>query len=525
MEHKPAVEVVEFESRCIYEPQRPPYYACWACLFPGEHGRWYVAFEEVSRPEKPLSKSPAELTYAIGLPQGYDKSQFLMEAVIIESTDEMQSWHEVSRKGYRFHHTVGLYGGSGRTRNGKFLRFHWPVYCFDRSVKPNEILEVSEDDGKTWINKGSFHDAHFTGYPHRLRMLRDGTLVVCVPLWPRFGTSERPIRASCNPYAVGEYSMTLFFSFDQGQSWEGPLPIYAGQRVSETDFVELPSGDLLFINNSIFAIPGRQLIYRDGNHFTPGPLERARGNTCMPDGESINLNTVPEAVCLIDDGILVGCMRPGHYYFSDDLGQMWHPLPGSPQPKSVESLQVYQPSMCYLGDGKVACAGHLGFDDPITNTEDETRFIKRHNLHVHLFKVNNLRKTKETTILVERNRVEGFRRWPNSYTLTLLCESQPLPEKELEFWYAEQGRAGYDSFGKFTFEQRRELGGKRIKVRTDADGKAHVNLSHLDEVKHTHYSYQFVVLFNADGTDSNYKPAHSCHFEQYANWALDKPLE
>lgn len=102
--------------------------------------------------------------------------------------------------------------------------------------------------------------------------------------------------------------MTVFFPFDQGCTWRGPLPILGGQTVSNTDFVELPSGDLLFVNNSIFANPGRQFVYREGNRFTPGPLEK------------VHSGTVPETVCLTDEGILVGCMRASAYYWSDDLG-------------------------------------------------------------------------------------------------------------------------------------------------------------------------------------------------------------
>jgi hypothetical protein len=49
--------------------------------------------------------------------------------------------------------------------------------------------------------------------------------------------------------------------------------------------------------NSIFAIPGRQFVYREGNRFAPGPLER------VPSG------TMLATVCLTEDGVLVGCRR------------------------------------------------------------------------------------------------------------------------------------------------------------------------------------------------------------------------
>src|SRR5205823_5646990 len=122
------------------------------------------------------------------------------------------------------------------------------------------------------------------------------------------GTS-RPLRTAMALDTPNDMQMTLFFSFDQGRAWSGPLPVFGGQNVSETDFVELPSGDLLLVNNSIFAHPGRQIVFRNGSRFTPGPLQHARAGR------------VPETVCLTSEGILVGCMRPGHYSWSDDLGQ------------------------------------------------------------------------------------------------------------------------------------------------------------------------------------------------------------
>src|SRR2546422_6526361 len=35
--------------------------------------------------------------------------------------------------------------------------------------------------------------------------------------------------------------------------------------------------------------------------------------------------------------ILIGCHRPGNYYWSDDLGQNWQPLEGAPS-----SIEVYR---------------------------------------------------------------------------------------------------------------------------------------------------------------------------------------
>jgi hypothetical protein len=271
------------------------------------------------------------------------------------------------------------------------------------------------------------------------------------------------------------------------------LPVLGGQSVSETDFIELAGGDLLLFNNSIFANPGRQFVYRNGKRFTPGPLER------------VHAGWVPETVCMTGDGILVGCMRAGQYAWSDDLGQTWQRLEGIPK----LGLENYQPWMHILPDGRIACAGHFGLDDPMGKRDQY--------ISLHLFRLQVLRKTKNTQLRLVRDYDEATGKWPNQFTLSLTCDGAPLADKELEFWYVERDKPGYDSWNKTPLGERVKMGGKSIVVRTQADGKAYVALPHLDEIENTHYSYQVVVRFNADGKDRDFKPAQTPQFEFYAN--------
>ncbi len=457
--------------------------------------------EEVTRPDKPLPQCSRQQWYEMSLPVGYDKSQHRMEMVILESRDLLKTWQVISREPCRFHHSAGSFG-QARTKDGRFLRFVWSCYALDSKVKANEIFYESSDNAKTWKKMAAFHDVHFASYPHRLRALRDGTLVLAAPLAPRWGAgTDRPVRAALRLDAANEMQMTLFFSHDQGRTWSGPLPVFGGQNVSETDFVELPNGDLLLFNNSIFAYPGRQFVYRQGQRFTPGPLERVRSGQ------------VPETICLTKNGILVGCMRPGSYGWSDDLGQTWQPLPGIP----AHGPEVYQPWIHVLDDGRIACAGHFGADDPIGGRDQY--------LSIHLFRVKVLRKTKDTQISIERDFDEAKNRWQNRYTLTLKTDGTPLADKPLEFWYVERDKPGYDSWNKHSLPDRMQMGGTLIKVMTGRDGKAKVDLPHLNAIRDVHHSYQLVALFNRNRTDSAYKPAQTAQLEFYANHHQDLPLK
>ena len=417
-----------------------------------------------------------------------------MEEVIMESTDGMRAWQVLSRRPVVSSNGAGLYG-LARTKDGRFLKFLWECYSWDTNAHPGEILLVSSDDGKTRQKQPPLHDPEFASYAHRLRTLRDGTLVLALPLAPMWGHSaEAPMRTAVDLKADTGCQMTLTFSYDQGRTWTTPLPIYGGQSVSETDFVELPAGDLLCINNSIFAHPGRQIIRRTAQGWVPRPFEKSWSRV------------VPETIALTEDGLLVGCLRTATYLCSDDLGLTWFPLSGIPE-EVKKNHEVYQPWIVYLGDGRFACAGHNGGDNYF-------RELDQH-IMIHFFKVEHLRRTKNTRLELSRAFDSSRSRWLNSYALKLTCDGEPLPDKDLEFWFVERDKPGYDAFGKYTLAERLGMGGEIVRAQTGADGVAHVNLSKLDGVTYMHHTIQIVVRFNVNRQDPAYKPVQTPQYEFY----------
>ena len=489
-----AVLAVDFQSKRIYQSRQHPSYTSWVSFFRGEHGQWYIGCEEVTTPDEPQPRASKQWVYGMGLPRGYDKAKYLMELVLLQSDDNLKTWKPISRE------PVRASGGSfaqARTPDGKFLRFVWACYSLDPSVKPSEIYYQSSDDGKTWKKMPPFVSEHFVWYPHRLRTLRDGTLVLCAPCSFRWGDgTDYPVRTALKLDAVSDMQMTLFFSHNQGKTWAGPLQILSGQMVSETDFVELPDGNLLFLNNSIFAVPGRQLVYREGNRFTPGPLERVQSGT------------VPETICLTEDGTLIGCQRPGTYYWSDDLGQNWEPLEGAPR-----TIEAYQPWIHYLGNHKVACAGHLGADDPIHGRDQY--------ISLHTFSIQVLRKTSSTKLWVDRGFDEVKQSFLNSYTISLTSNNAPLADKDIEVWYVARDAPGYDSWNSKLLAERMKLGGKSLTLHTGPDGKAKLVLPEFDGIANIHATYQMVIRFNAGHQYPDYKPAQLPQLEYYANSGID----
>jgi len=68
MAHDAFLTVKNCESREVYHSSNRLGYACWVSFFPGERGQWYITFEEVSYPDKPLPKMSREKWYSMSLP-------------------------------------------------------------------------------------------------------------------------------------------------------------------------------------------------------------------------------------------------------------------------------------------------------------------------------------------------------------------------------------------------------------------------------------------------------------------------
>jgi hypothetical protein len=137
-------------------------------------------------------------------------------------------------------------------------------------------------------------------------------------------------------------------------------------------------------------------------------------------------------------------------------------------------------------------------------------------ISLHTFRVEVLRKTKGTRLWIERDFDEKQSRYLNAYTISLTADGAPLPDKEVQVWYVERNRPGYDSWNSTPLEERVKMGGKLLTLRTGSDGRAHVAFPEFDGITDIHFSYQVVVQFNVDRADPDYKPAQLPQLEFYA---------
>ena len=94
-------------------------------------------------------------------------------------------------------HTLSFAFSPNYAKDGRLLRFVWACYSRAPAVKTSDIFYQSLDEGKTWNKMPTFVSDRFAWYPHRLRTLRDGTLVLAAPRAPKWGKdSDYPIRAA-----------------------------------------------------------------------------------------------------------------------------------------------------------------------------------------------------------------------------------------------------------------------------------------------------------------------------------------
>ena len=151
-------------------------------------------------------------------------------------------------------------------------------------------------------------------------------------------------------------------------------------------------------------------------------------------------------------------------------------------------------------------------DDPIGQGRRHENHI---NLHSFRLKVNRL--TKETKIRIARDYDKRRRRWLNSFMVSLTQDGKPLPGKQLEFWYVERYQPAYDPWNAKPLAERMKTGGAILKPKTDAAGKARVELpARFNKITDPHLSYQLVARFNVDRSDPDYKPFQSRQLEFYA---------
>lgn len=330
-----SVEAIDYSEKTIYHSPETPGYTSWVGLWQTLDGRLQCSFNQLTGPkEAPVGSTP-----------------------ILESLDGGGTWTRVPGD-------VPVGGGRGMAilPDGTLVRGSWAS-----DVNDAGCVRRSTDGGKTWSDPIYFvSPQQYRAWPTIIRRLRDGRLVLMAGVWKR-GEGEVP-----NP----RMTKMMFVSADGGRTWgEGLalMPTEAGV-CEESDFCELPSGDLFFVHRvEHFPTDAAQVpsgVARMGEPFPNGYSDRMqsvvyawrggfRPGPVMP--APFPHSGFPE-VMLTSEDIILHFATDG-IYWTADVGATWTRLeiPGS----------SYYPRAVQLPDGAIVCVGHVGSDD-VYGTVDQS---------------------------------------------------------------------------------------------------------------------------------------------------------
>jgi len=321
------VEAVDFVEKTIYHSPEKPGYTSWVGLWQMPDGRLQCSFHQITGPkDKPVSAD-----------------------VVLESKDQGRTWTRVEGDNPKG-------GGRGMAvlKDGTLVSPRW-------SSDPNDggYVVRSTDGGKTWSDRIDFlSPREYRTWPTLIRPLRDGRLVLMIGAWKR-GDGTVP-----NP----RMTKLMFVSSDEGRTWGLPIVLMPTEVgvCEESDFCELPNGDLLWVHRAehfpttASAIPAsaarmgepfptgysdrmQSIVHKEGSGWRPGPARPApfahSGYPCVVDTrEGVILH-------LATDGV----------YWTADAGKTWERLP-------IRGTHYY-PKALQLADGTILCVGHVGSDD------------------------------------------------------------------------------------------------------------------------------------------------------------------
>ena len=314
------VECCDFQTRMIYHSPETPGYTSWVGFAKAPDGRLLVSFHQKTG-QPPAVKG---------------------EYIVLESSDVGKTWARVQPDGY-----VGFSRICTILPDGTIVKAVWP------SGGDTGYTLRSSDCGRTWGKRIDFVDPkRFKAWPGVIRPLRDGRLVLFA------GVLERD---PANPDANNNPRMAknIFVSADAGQSWGAPIQLMAIEEgvCEESDFCELPNGDLFWVHRAEHNPPGKKgysdrlqsMTYKRGDTFVPGPVTKA----------PFQHSGYP-AVLYTGDGLILHLATDG-IYWSADTGTTWNKLANPATDYSQGTY--YYPIARQMDDGEIIVIGHRGWDD------------------------------------------------------------------------------------------------------------------------------------------------------------------
>lgn len=333
--------VLDFQQKSIYHSPQTPGYTSWAGVWQTPSGALQCDFSQATGPA-----SNPTLSYPV-----------------LQSTNNGQTWTRVPGDV-----PTGYNRGITYLPNGVIVRPAETQVFGPSGPYPAGILQRasnffgvqrSTDGGQTWqqpvnlVSPADYQLCWTTG----VKPLHDGRLVAMAGL----------VAANVPANKVqANIVKTMFISSDQGQTWGAPITLVplSAAVCEESDFVELPSGDLFWMHRA-------QQWGADGSFGAQSRVQnylRKSGQTFVADSPTVPFSGGQGFPCelLTREGVLLDLDFTGSHWSADN-GQTWHNLMAGGQ----QLRTPYYPQAVQTADGTIVIAGHLGGDN-VYGTVDQS---------------------------------------------------------------------------------------------------------------------------------------------------------
>jgi hypothetical protein len=346
--HADEFAVVEYNRRTIYHSPQTPGFTSWVGAWIMSDGSLMVSFTQATGPVEGRTQAPKDVQKKLAWPPpghpGYDMTGLDMKNVHVRSTDAGKSWKQVSADAFK----SCMNGVSGEAEtalaDGAVIRGVFGFYLpYDPDTPRTGFLQRSSDGTKTWGKPEIPLDPKkYTTWPRRLRVLRDGRLMLLVGVAPFAAGSQTRDELSKRVQPM------LVVSSDQGKTWKGPIPAMPKEHpdgwTEEFDVAELANGDLLAVfRRASDAKRWQGVLKKSGDAWVAGPV----GPSVLPHSGQ------PELLATREGPILH--VATSGIHSTSDGGKTWHKLdvPGT----------AYYPRSVQTNDGRIFIFGHVGSDD------------------------------------------------------------------------------------------------------------------------------------------------------------------
>ncbi|MCZ6678661.1 MAG: sialidase family protein [Candidatus Poribacteria bacterium] len=345
----------QYTRKTIYHSPQRPGFTCWTGAWMMPDDSMMVCFTQATGPLAGRPQAPKDILEKLSWPphgeRRYDMTGLELKNVHLRSFDDGDSWEQVSADLFRSPMN-GITGECEVALNdGTVLRGVWGFYLpFNPELPQTGYLQRSNDGTKTWgPPEVLLEPQRYTAWPKRLRLLRDGRLIVLG------GLARVPADSRSRREYNGLFEPLLMVSEDGGKSWSEPIDVVPAESRTdwggeEFDAAELANGDLL-------------CVFRRGDPQNPTREVRWQGVLKRTDK-----TWVPEQVCpapfphsghpellATRQGIVLHIATTGIDWTSD-AGNRWEKL-------NVPATNYY-PRSVQAADGRIYIFSHVGGDNP-----------------------------------------------------------------------------------------------------------------------------------------------------------------